>query len=250
MQASPGMTSHAKPWGPAALFPDRLGSGIALGLLAVGAVVALGRYGFPVTAEFSWRSLLAYAAGAGLVALFARSRLAPCPFGAANVVTLIRGALIAPLLALGIEQPDRTVAWLAIAIAVIALVLDGIDGRIARRSGQASRFGARFDMETDALLILTLAMLCWQFGKAGAWILIAGLLRYAFVAAGLAVERLRRPLPASRRRQTVCVVQVVALLLCLAPMLAPPWSAAAGAAGLAVLVWSFLVDVVWLARRS
>ena len=49
------------------------------------------------------------------------------------------------------------------------------------RSNEASSFGARFDMETDALLILVLAALVWQHGKAGPWILAAGLMRYAFV---------------------------------------------------------------------
>ena len=38
----------------------------------------------------------------------------------------------------------------------------------------ASAFGARFDMETDALLLLVLAALAWQFDKAGAWVLASG----------------------------------------------------------------------------
>ena len=48
------------------------------------------------------------------------------------------------------------------------------DGPAARRSGIASRFGARFDMETDALMILVLAVLAWRWDRAGAWVLLPG----------------------------------------------------------------------------
>ena len=71
------------------------------------------------------------------------------------------------------------VAALAMALATVVAVLDGIDGWLARRTGMASDFGARFDMETDAALIMVLALLAWQFGKAGVWVLASGLLRYA-----------------------------------------------------------------------
>jgi phosphatidylglycerophosphate synthase len=130
------------------------------------------------------------------------------------------------------------------------LVLDGVDGWVARRFGTATEFGARFDMETDALLILVLSALCFRYDKAGAWILAAGLMRYAFVGASKVWSWMGAALPASRRRQTVCVVQIVTLLVCIAPFVARPWSSAVGAAGLAVLAWSFAVDVRWLASRA
>ena len=100
------------------------------------------------------------------------------------------------------------------------MALDGVDGALARGRGEASEFGARFDMETDALLILVLAALVWQHDKAGAWILLAGLLRYLFVAASYVLPWLGAALPPSRRRQTVCVVQIVSLIGALAPLVA------------------------------
>ena len=39
-------------------------------------------------------------------------------------------------------------------LASVALILDGVDGKVARRTRNASAFGARFDMEVDAFLIL------------------------------------------------------------------------------------------------
>jgi phosphatidylglycerophosphate synthase len=154
------------------------------------------------------------------------------------------------LLALLGSPPSVALAWSIVALALIALVLDGVDGRVARRRGETSAFGARFDMETDALLILVLAALAWSLGKAGAWILLAGALRYLFIAAGVVLPWLRAELPPSRRRQTVCVVQIASLILCLVPFVPPPVSAAIGFTGLVALTGSFAADVALLARRA
>jgi phosphatidylglycerophosphate synthase len=113
----------------------------------------------------------------------------------------------------------------------------------------ASEFGARFDMETDALLVLALAVLAWQWDRAGAWVLLSGLLRYGFVAAGWLLPWLRRPLPPSRRRQTVCVVQIVVLLAVIAPLLPPGGSSPIALAGLLLLTASFAIDLSWLAGQ-
>src|SRR5690606_9660218 len=105
------------------------------------------------------------AAAAGVVALAARAL--PGSFGAANRVTLVRAALTALVPALAGEAASAPAAWCAVGAALLALVLDGVDGRLARRHGAATPFGARFDMETDAMLILALAVLAWRFDKAG-----------------------------------------------------------------------------------
>jgi len=128
-------------------------------------------------------------------------------------------------------------------------MLDGVDGWLARRTSLASAFGARFDMETDALLIMVLAVLAWQFGKAGVWVLGSGLLRYAFIASGWALPALRQPLPPSQRRKTLAVVQVVALIVTVAPFVPTRLSVLVAAVALGTLMLSFLVDVVWLFRN-
>ncbi|MGH8699018.1 MAG: CDP-alcohol phosphatidyltransferase family protein, partial [Burkholderiales bacterium] len=143
-----------------------------------------------------------------------------------------------------------SVAWPAVAVATLAAVLDAVDGPLARGTGLASPFGARFDMETDALLLLVLALLAWQLGKAGGWIVAAGLLRYVFVGAGRAWRWLERPLPASTRRKAICVIQIVTLIVALAPIVSVAASTAIAGAGLVLLVYSFAVDVAWLRRRA
>jgi len=171
-------------------------------------------------------------------------------FGAANQVTAARALLVACVAALIGELATPQAAWIAIALSLIATLLDGVDGWLARRTRMSSAFGARFDMEVDALLILALSMLAWRFDKAGVWVIASGAMRYAFVAAGLCWRWLEAPLPPSRRRKTVCVVQLAALTIILLPVVTPPLSTAIAAGALAALTGSFLVDTLWLWQRA
>jgi phosphatidylglycerophosphate synthase len=228
--------------------------GARLGVLLAAAmlVVVGGVLGATFVADpaLLWRSgALALAGGSLLLVLIAR-HLRSATFGAANAVTLGRGVLTLLLLALLGAPVSDALAWLAVAVALVAVALDGVDGKLARARGEASAFGARFDMETDALLILVLAALVWQLDKAGVWILLAGLLRYVFVATSFALPWLGAALPPSRRRQAVCVVQIVALIGALVPLVPTSASAPLALVGLACLVWSFAVDVAWLARHA
>jgi phosphatidylglycerophosphate synthase len=178
------------------------------------------------------------------------SRNAPLArFGAANLVTTVRAGGVA-FVALLIGQPiePATAVW-AIVVSSAVTALDGLDGWLARRTGQTSNFGARFDMEVDALLILVLAILAWRHDKAGAWVILSGLLRYLFIAGGAIWVWLERRLPPSRRRQATCVVQIATLIVVMLPSVTPPLSTALAAGGLAVLAFSFLIDVEWLWRH-
>jgi phosphatidylglycerophosphate synthase len=235
--------AQAQPWPRSAL--------VAIALAwaaAVGAAALLGGWlddGVVVMRAAAFAAV----GGISLIWLSLRHQRASA-FGAANSVTLVRAALTVLLVALLGAAPTPALGWVLVGLGTAGVALDGVDGALARRRNEASSFGARFDMETDALLILVLAALVWQHGKAGPWILAAGLMRYAFGAASWGLPRLGAGLPPSRRRQAVCVVQIVSLLGALAPMVVPPWSASLALAGLAALVWSFALDVVWLARHA
>jgi phosphatidylglycerophosphate synthase len=170
----------------------------------------------------------------------------PRTFGIANSITTVRAVLAALVAAAIGVAPASSSAWRVVAAAIAATVLDGVDGWAARRFGESSAFGARFDMEVDALLIMALSVLAWRYGKAGAWVLASGLLRYLFVVSGWIWPWMERPLEPSRRRQTVCVIQIVSLIVVVSPLAEPPLSTIAAAAALAVLVWSFAVDTWWL----
>ena len=202
-------------------------------------------------------AVILYAAVAAIAWAGARSERLES-FGAANGVTLVRFALASILAGCATELADRELVaetapvWLIAGIALTALVTDACDGWLARRLGTASSFGARFDMETDAVLMLVLCVLVCILEKAGAWIVAAGLMRYGFIAAGLLWPVLAKPLSASFRRKLVCALQISALVLMLAPVIPPEASGVIGAAALALLAWSFAMDIAWLvlaARR-
>ena len=192
-------------------------------------------------------SLIGYAILGAIVAVCSASHLQNRPFGLANQVTLLRAGLVClvggTLLASGSSSGS---SWSVAGLIALALTLDGLDGWLARRLRLTSAFGARFDVEVDALLLLILALLVWQSGKVDAWILTIGLLRYVFVLASWLHRPIGRPLPESRRRKTVCVMQGVALLICLLPPVVPSTASIVATIALTALVASFATDLRWL----
>ena len=205
--------------------------------------------------DYAVKALLVFAGGAWLVwrALGAHPH---ARFGPANRVTLARLGALALMAALIGEALPRApldampaAAWWLVLAATVTASLDAVDGALARRSGLASAFGARFDMETDAAFTLVLCALVVQAGQAGVWILASGLMRYAFVAAAFVWPWLNGPLQPSKRRQTVCVVQITTLIVCLGPIVPPLLATGLAAASLALLTLSFATDVRTLARQ-
>ncbi|WP_019955705.1 CDP-alcohol phosphatidyltransferase family protein [Yoonia vestfoldensis] len=187
----------------------------------------------------------------GLIRHYPHERLGLC-----NVVTHFRATLTAGLAAvLPTAQAlttDPVLAWSVVAIATIALACDGIDGWAARRSGLASSLGARFDMEVDSLLALILALIVWQTGKVGDWVLFLGLMRYLFVAAMWLMPWLNRPTPQRFSGKLVCVIQIAALIALLAPVVTGLWAVGLAGTALALVIWSFGVDIrfLWQTRAA
>ena len=187
----------------------------------------------------------------GLVAHHPHSRL-----GVANRITLARAAIACVIAARAIEPAPlaATERWLLAAAAGAALMLDGADGWAARRQGLSSVFGARFDLEVDAFAILVLSFTVAKAHAVSCWVLAIGLMRYLYLAGGLAFPMLRRPMPprpiADRRRKTIAVVQSVGLILALAPTTSPGWAEAACATAFGLLCFSFAADVVMLWRTA
>lgn len=220
-----------------------------LGLATLG--LALAGVAGPVSALVAPLGFAVLAAGV-MIALPAH----PHPrFGLANTLTTIRAGLAALLGTLIVEADivaqSTALAWLATGVAGLALALDALDGPIARRTGQTSRFGARFDMEIDALLIALLAGLLVAIDKLGTWALALGVMRYGFALVRLAWPRLAATdLAPSQRRRIVCGVQGIVLVACLAPVVPRPWAAGLAGAALLALTGSFTADLIRLWRQG
>ena len=185
--------------------------------------------------------------GAIMIAALARGvlRYRPHQLGPADWVTLTRATLavgVAALVADSFDEPAQ-VAML-VTLSAVALVLDAVDGWVARRSKTASRLGAQFDGEVDAFLILVLSVYVARF--AGAWVLAIGAARYAFLAAGWVLPWMREQLPPRYWRKVVAATQGIVLTIAAAEVLPLALTQAALVGALALLSESFGRDVWWL----
>ena len=168
--------------------------------------------------------------------------------GWASWVTLTRATLVVGVAALTAASFERDVAVATlVTLASIALVLDFLDGWVARRTATESSLGAKLDGEVDAFLILVLSVEVAP--TAGGWVLAIGLARYAFLAAGRAFPWLRAPLPRRDWRKTVTASQGIALVIAASGVAPSGVSRVLLAVALAMLAESFGRDVWWLWRR-
>jgi phosphatidylglycerophosphate synthase len=172
--------------------------------------------------------------------------------GPADAVTQVRTVLVGAVTALVADRISSglggaVAGWPLVALASVALLLDAVDGQVARRTGTASAFGARFDMEVDAFLILVLSV--QVAGRFGVWVLAIGTMRYFFVAAAALAPWLRAGLPASLARKTVAALQGVILVVAASGVLPHLAAALALATALGLLCWSFGRDTRWLWDR-
>lgn len=194
-----------------------------------------------------WAAAIAYAVVSNaLLARGLRLRRAT-GFGWANVVTTVRSTLVG--LITGLVAASFTVPVsvpLLVGLSVPALILDAVDGWVARRTGSASALGARYDMEVDAFLLLALSAYVAQ--SLGGWVLAIGLMRYAFVLVGWMLPWFRAQLPPRYWRKVVTAAQGIALTAA-ASGLFPGFAAVLVLAALALLTESFGRDVVWLVRH-
>ncbi len=194
-----------------------------------------------------WLTGCAFAVATWVVLTLALRRSWTPSFGMANRVTLARTILVGGVTALVADSFERRAPVVVlVTLAAVALVLDAVDGQVARRTGTVTPLGARFDMEVDAFLIL---VLCVHLAMPlGAWVLAIGLMRYVFVAASWLWPWLRGALPHSMARKTVAALQGVVLVVAGAGVLPVASAATAVSGALALLVWSFGRDVAWLWR--
>ena len=208
----------------------------ALGLAALAFSVAM-RSALP-SALLGFASLLAF----GAVCRPRQARFAG--LGLANALTLLR-LLIAFIASLLFWQAP---SLLAVGAAIV-LLLDGLDGWAARRLGEASAFGAYFDMETDAYLILMLCLALYLAGGLGAWALLPGALRYVFVVARRWNGERSVPERRSQFGRVAFVTLALSLLLaCVAPLRAI--SAALVGVGLVAVSISFTPDFLALIQGA
>ena len=141
---------------------------------------------------------------------------------------------------------DTPVALL-VTLAAVALALDLVDGWLARRTGTESAFGARFDGEVDAFLILVLSV--YVAPLYGTWVLAIGAARYLFLLGEWLLPWMRAPLPPRRWRRVVTAVQGIVLTVAASGAAPRAPMQALLAVALVLLAASMGQCVWWLWRR-
>lgn len=206
------------------------------------AYVLVGFEQLPLSLSFGF-----YIFGGLLVILLMKAGFPHSTLGFGNLVTLARFSVVAALASSLLGSAE---AWLVVVFALTSLVLDGVDGFLARKEGRVSNFGARLDMEVDSALAMVLALNIWLSGITGPIILLLGLPRYVFAFTANWIPWLKKPLPYSFSRRVISVVQIASLIGLHAPILPSFLISPVAWIVAGFLIWSFGRDVFWLWRSK
>ena len=216
-----------------------LATAVVLGI--VSATAGLGAVG--------WITGLVVGSAAAALLVTARRRSDQPAVFPADWVTLTRMLLIAGVTGLMADSFSRPVSIAAlVTLSAVALVLDAVDGQVARRTGTATPVGTRIDGEADAFLILVLSIAVSR--DYGSWVLAIGAARYVFLLAGWLIPWLRAPLPPRFWRKVVAAVQGVVLTVAVSGVTSRLVGMIAVAVALLLLAESFGRDVIWLYRAG
>ena len=126
----------------------------------------------------------------------------------ANITTFIRFCLT-----LLISFFYTALSSSAIAItALVAILMDGLDGHLARRFKSSSTSGSYFDKETDAFYVCVMCSVIYLKGYLGTWILMIGFMRYAYVLLLFLLNISQKNDPSTRFAQVVAGILFCALI--------------------------------------
>lgn len=169
--------------------------------------------------------------------------------GLGNVLSLTRGIAIALLGGfLVIPHPRGLWWWVPGGLYASAVLLDALDGWVARRHEEATVLGERLDLELDSLGLLVGSLLGIHYGQLPTWYLAVGLARYAFVA-GRRYRHWRgrsvAELPPSSVRRLLAVGQMLIIAGALLPTFTPPLTTVVATIAMLPFLAGFLRD--WLA---
>ncbi|ELZ42993.1 CDP-alcohol phosphatidyltransferase [Halorubrum californiense DSM 19288] len=209
----------------------RVGVGIGLPLVAAVALAALLFRLFPTVATGRWGLSPAVVAGgcwAGQL-WYVGYRIDPERlagrfwrrlFGLANAVTLARGALYAVVAGFTVVPAGTTLAWVPALCYGTGVVLDRLDGILARTVSRETEVGRRLDMAFDTFGFVAAPLVAVLWGLLPVWYLAISAARYVFRGA-VWLRRVRglpvSDLPDSDLGKYLAGVQMVFVTVALVP---------------------------------
>lgn len=145
-------------------------------------------------------------------------------FGVANAITLFRGGLYA-VVAGFLGVPSGTdFAWIPALCYGSGIVLDKVDGTVARTIGEQTRLGTRLDMAVDTFGFVAAPLLAVYWGRLPVWYLLLASARFIYLG-GIRWRQFRnRPVferPDSDLGKHLAGVQMVFLSVALIPPVPP-----------------------------
>jgi phosphatidylglycerophosphate synthase len=191
-------------------------------------------------------ALLALPAAASLALLWRDRPAVPGRGGGlANALTASRVAAVVLATA---AMPWSGSAWVMAAFA-FNVTVDAIDGYAARRSGEATSFGAVFDREADALFVLCayLYFYLYAIGDLGGLVLLPALLPYVY---RLGATVLSAPVAADDRERLAAPLAAFNFVLLLAAVALPEHATPILALSLSVVLVSFGPSLWSLCRHA
>lgn len=177
--------------------------------------------------------------------------------GLANTMTLLRGALYAVVAGFVVVSPDTPLVWVPAVAYGSGIVLDKLDGTVARTIGTETNLGERLDMAFDTFGFVAAPVVAVAWGWLPVWYLSLSIARYVY-RGGLAWRRRQgRPLfdlPDSDLRRYFAGMQMVFLTVALTPAVPTTfvWTAAPFvlAPSLLLFVRDFMVATGRLPRQE
>ena len=169
-------------------------------------------------------------------------------FAPPNLVTLVRGGLYAATAGFLFVAAEPTIRWAPAACYGVGVVLDYVDGSLARRTGRTTELGTKLDLAFDTLGFLVAPLVAVAWGRLPVAYLSLSAARYVY-RAGIG-WRTRRGLPVgdlppSRIRRPLAALQMGFIAVALAPVLPVsalhPLAVVVAAPSLAVFARDYLV---------
>lgn len=175
-------------------------------------------------------------------------------FGPGNLMTMIRGTLIAMLSGfLLLAKLPGLWGWLPAALYILSDITDFLDGYLARVSDVVTRLGETLDMNYDALGVLVVTLLAFQYGTVPWWYLPFGFARYLFLLGLHFHQRAGRevhPLKPNNTRRLFAGLQMGFITVMLFPVLGPPGTTFAATLFLVPFLSMFLIDYLQVTGRD
>lgn len=140
--------------------------------------------------------------------------------GLANGLTLLRGMLYAVVAGFVVVPAGTALTWVPAACYGVGVVVDRLDGAVARTVGRETELGRRLDMAFDTFGFVAAPLVAVLWGLLPAYYLVLSAARYVFVAA-VGIHRRRggrvHPLPDSDLGKYLAGGQMAFATIALAP---------------------------------